>query len=284
MITHKASRMAHLFANKKVTLNMLKTSFYCSVVLILMVGCASQAHHASTERDQGIEAPKSLQELTFGTAKKSLRSISGKGKLSSEIGSNAITLTFDVEVLGQDSLLMNFQAFGLPLGTLQATPDYFVFYSILENRIYRGKPTRDNIARTIRVPLSYEEMSTLFLGNIPGGNQDFSFYEVSVADEESPTLLYVRADEEFVERVGLTADGKNLVEYSRKVPAGSTLMVSRFSEFSAENGHDLAKRIAASFPAYDATVTISFDEITCNQRAEKYWFALPQDAAVLELK
>ncbi len=258
----------------------LLTAICCGLALLLSA-CSSSPQGSENQRSS--EAP-ALNTQQFVTDRSTLNAVSGKGKLSSEIGSNAVSLSFQLDVLGSDSLLMKFQTFGLPVGTLQATPEYFVFYSTLENRIYRGKPTRDNLARTIRVPLNYDELSTLFLGNIPGGNMDFSFYETQQVENDIANQLYVRSGESFVERVGINHDGSRLVEYSRKLPDGPTLMVSRFSEFLEHDGFELASRITASFPAYDAKVIISFDEVTCNQRASKYWFAIPSDVEVLELK
>lgn len=240
----------------------MKTSVI-SFLAIFLFSCAS------VKQTAGNQSEFPLEKMAFERSN-SIVSLKGDGSIAVSLGSEHQTAQFRLALFKTDSLMMTiYGPFGVALGKLQSTSDLLQFYDAFNQQIYEGAPSQDNFQRVVRIPLSYNTISHLLRGEIPGGLAKFEL----ISTNENQT--FGRETDSTLERVIYSPEKKAILDYSKKMKAGATIISTQYSDFITSNGVSIAKKIVTHFPGQDGSIILEFHTVETNISGERYSFNLP---------
>jgi hypothetical protein len=94
-----------------------------------------------------------------------LRTLNAEANLTIETPSFNQSATVFVRLHRPDSLLLSVRGpFGINVGSALMTPTSFQFYNSLQNTLYIGEPTRENLLKFLQVDVAFADIVSWFTG------------------------------------------------------------------------------------------------------------------------
>ncbi|MBI3259133.1 MAG: DUF4292 domain-containing protein [Ignavibacteriae bacterium] len=195
----------------------------------------------------------------------------------------------DAKICSADSMCVTIHGpFGIFVGKMFATPTDFVFYDAFNNRVVTGVPNANNIAKTLRIPLSGEDFAHLMRGEAPtsfGNDQKMKEFTLSsdrLADAN--LVLFVRRSETFgAEYVLFSLKDKVITQFQKKSPEGKILLNVKYSNFKIFNDILLAQSIDIQSPENDASAIMTLSSFKINQDIPVLRFTVPKVLQTIHL-
>jgi outer membrane lipoprotein-sorting protein len=94
-----------------------------------------------------------------------IQTLSGSGTVSIESLEMAGSGSFEILLRKPDSLLLKLEGpFGIEVGSALVTRSEFTFYNSLRNQLITGSTNSENLAKTLRMKVTFEDLMNLFTG------------------------------------------------------------------------------------------------------------------------
>lgn len=239
--------------------------------VVLFYSCSSVK-----EQENQISADfKKLNQLTPNNLEFS-------GKVEVDFDGQNISLNTDIYSASSDSVLMIMKAFmGIPAAKVYIDPKTFLAYNALENKAFYGEPTKENIAKAVRIGFSYDDMLSL-LRNEPNLLMD---YKVNEAGTNSKEILYYRYfKDEYIEFVKYDIANNYISQYQQKSTENEILLNVFFEEPKLVGKRNMPHKITALIPANEGSVKFRFDEIKSVDKFDKEFnFSIPKNVTKIKL-
>lgn len=199
----------------------------------------------------------------------------GSGSLSTSGRMGSQSASFTLQALDTDSLRLEVRGpFGIFVGRLFSSPNYYCFLNGLEGEGYEGKPTAQNMENLLRIRLSHNDLATLTQCEVPGGREGLTFGGKPDSIAAVRTLPggvreYVRVD-----------DQQRVLEYRRE-EQGTVVLAVQYADYAAAGGRQQAMNVRIALPRDDARFHIAFSDVVFSPRPkQQYKFSLPPDVPV----
>lgn len=202
-----------------------------------------------------------------------LESLHADGAIYTSVQGSKEQAQFSYSLYKTDSLLLTiYGPFGIVVGKLQANPENFYYFDVLNHESYEGRPTQENFERILRIPLSHYEMALLLRGEPP-----HDFTEYSPAEPSATFPVFTRTRNGQTERLVFSHADQALIEYSRRDSRGATLALVRYADFTDEAELRLAQKVTFQFPQAQISVNLQCRSVEPNVGNRQYSFSIPQD-------
>jgi hypothetical protein len=215
--------------------------------------------------------------------KLSLKNIEIEANFTTEINGNPITLNSNLLINNLDSLQMNlYGPFGIMVGRFFADGGNFKFFNILENKVYKGKATAENIYKASGIYVSVADLIRIIRGEVPFKPNEYIFTEFQ---NDPPKALFKRIDERsFADFVVLSTENNTIIQYQRKNKSNELILNLAIGEYSKIENFDLPQNFTASFPKEKAKLNINVNKCKINEEAAKAKsFDIPSSAVIVDL-
>ncbi|MBS1537471.1 MAG: DUF4292 domain-containing protein [Bacteroidetes bacterium] len=194
----------------------------------------------------------------------------------------------DAKLCSSDSMCVTIHGpFGIFVGKMFATPSNFIFYDAFNNQAITGTPSANNIAKTLRIPLSGEDFVHLMRGEAPtSSNENISNEFTISSDRISDTnhVLFVRRSETFgAEYVLFSLKEQVILQFQKKSPDGKILLNVKYSDFTTINDIPLAQKIDIQSPENQATALMTLSDFKINQVIPSLRFTIPKGLQTIHL-
>ncbi len=194
----------------------------------------------------------------------------------------------EAKLCSSDSMCVTINGpFGIFVGKMFATPTNFVFYDAFKNRVVTGVPSADNIAKTLRIPLSGEDFVHLMRGEAPTsviGQFNCEFTESTEKSSDTNIIFFVRRSETFgAEYVLFSMKDKVITQFQKKSPEGKIQLNVKYSNFKNISGILLAQSIDIQSPENEATASMTLSSIKINRDIPSIRFSVPKGLETIHL-
>ena len=247
-------------------------------VAALLAGCGSASTVGAAHTAPAFAVVLSAVDQNQG----SLRTLTGEGELHIETPSISQSANFTLVLRKPDSLLLTVTGpFGIRVATALLTPTKFQAYSALQNTLFTGTPSPENLRKALRLNLSYDDLLALFSGG--------RFLDL---DRGAPEEIGVDGADAFYRFGNDTATRRYLVDPAssllRKVQVlgdrGQLLVEQTFADFHTEGGVTLPHRITLTQPEQRQVLMLLYDNVTPNATEVAFAFSVPSNARRVEWK
>ncbi len=134
--------------------------FALCVLVLTLQSCATRTPNLLNRSISSDEVHEIVR-----TNEERMQTATGEGTISVETSTTAQSGSFTLTLRKPDSLLVNLTGpFGIRVGSALLTRRNFWFYSGLENRLYDGDMTPQNLSRILRLDVSFDDLLNLFTG------------------------------------------------------------------------------------------------------------------------
>lgn len=244
------------------------TEWGCASGRTVAVGSTSVSFDDATERS----------DLQF----EDVQSLTGDGTLRIETSSFSQSGDFILALRKPDSIQITVEGpFGITVAQALITRTTFQAYSALENKLYTGPTSAENLRKAIRLDLGFDDVMALFTGGrvldadrrtpdesgTDGGDAFFLFRDGEVGRRYviDPTSLAIR-------KVQLL-DANGIMTFEQS-----------YADFEARDGANLPRRIRATNHARRQIISLTYNVIRPNDQDIRFSFSPPSNARRVEWK
>ena len=237
---------------------------FCLFLLLFITSCATIKKEIPTVKD----ATVSNNALTTAQTKFSdYANIRIRASIRIKFPDMSNSANAVIEMAKKDSILISITGpFGISAGKLYANPNEFIMNNNLQNMTFTGIPTEKNIMQIVNIPLSFNDLMSIFRTSISQNTNDYDYNSELSTNELSLFQLKEFSDETANERlyeeliyVNLNND---IVKMERKNILGQTIIVANFAEHSTVGKYRFANKLNLDFPILNGNVEIKISDIS----------------------
>lgn len=221
----------------------MKKVYFLILVLIIASCSTVQQHSTKTGQPLSVECSK-------------YQSFKMKGAFAGGSENESQSAQLSINIASVDSMQLTISAlFGIPVGSFYADKDYFSIYNIINNTLYEGTPSEENIRNTINIPISYNDLISTLKSTIP-----YPFIDYQEENNSNQKLFRYNRNSEFID-FALFSEDFTLTQYQRKTRDGKIVLDIVFNNYIEVGNCRLAQTIVMDFPQSKMTANLNFDKI-----------------------
>lgn len=245
------------------------------ILIILSIGLLYSCSSVKEKENIISTNFRQLNELTP-------KNLEFSGKVEIDFDGQNISLNTDIYSASSDSVLMILKAFmGIPAAKVYVDPTSFLAYNALENKAFYGEPSKENIAKAVRIGFSYDDMLSM-LRNEPNILMDYKVNESESSKEE--TLYYRYFKDDYIEFVKYDVTNNYISQYQQKSTENEILLNVFFEEPKLVGKRNMPHKVTALLPATEGSVKFRFEEIKSVDKFDKEFnFSIPASVSKIKL-
>ena len=239
---------------KKFSLYFFRKNIFFLFLLILISSCATP----KKEKKQELQIGKK-HTVIDATRFSDEANIRIRASISFRFPDMSNSANAVIEMAGRDSVLITVTGpFGISVGRLYANPSEFIMNNNLQNTTFTGVPTQENIMQIANIPLSFNDLMSIFRTSTPQNPNNYIF--------NNELLLFELAEftgglGQFQELV-FTNSNNDITRIERKNISGQTLMLANFTDHFTVGKYRFARNLNLNFPTLNGTVGIRISDIS----------------------
>ena len=257
-------------------MNCLRHAFVLLATSVLLLSCAPKRSEVllDTKATDANTLIALVQEH-----QNALLSVVGKGTVTFESPEIAGTAAFELALKKPDSLLVTFEGpFGIDLGTLFISPEKYLMYNSMENKVVTGVPSTAAIRSIIPFDLTLDQVVAAFSGSFPFPSDPQSIQTYSIDDDMF--LLSFRCGSRTC-RYWVDSRYVLVTKYEMRDEHDALIMDSVSSSFVEDGKARAPKRIRIRFPAQERQLSVSYSSITLNDPSPSFAYSIPSNARTI---
>lgn len=227
--------------------------------------------------------------VSFGAAtnhadrvQENLRSLTGDGTLHVETASFSHSGDFTLALRKPDSIQITVEGpFGIRVAQALITRNTFQAYSALENKLYVGPTSTENLRKALRLELGFDDILALFTG---GRVLDADRRLPDAAGIDGDDAFFVFRDSEVSRRYVVDAASLAIRKFQLLDRNGIMTFEQTFSDFATVDGVIVPRVIRAIQHQRRQIVTLSYAELRPNAEGFRFEFSPPGNARRVEWK
>ena len=241
-------------------------------------GCASTATVSVGSTSVSFDAAADHADR----AQDDLRSLTGDGTLSVETSSFSHSGDFTLALRKPDSIQITVEGpFGIRVAQALITRTTFQAYSALENKLYVGSTSAENLRKALRLELGFDDILALFTG---GRVLDADRRTPDAAGTDGGDAYFVFRDGDASRRYVVDAGSLAIRKFQLLDRNGIMTFEQTFSDFAAVDGVTVPRVIRAIQHQRRQIVTMRYGELRPNAEGIRFEFSPPQNARRVEWK
>ena len=202
--------------------------------------------------------------------------------LNSTMNNQSYSFKAKINIAGTDTVSMTlYGPFGITLGRLYSDMNKFIFLNVMENTLYRGSPTQDNIKKATNLSISIKDFLSLFQGKTPFDIEEYT----PIADKNDGSIVLKRIDKsDFGDFAVINKSDMKLIQYQRKDKGDLLILNSAFDKYQSSGTSSLPAKINFSMPTVGGSLIIEVEDFKTNTDAPvPIPFNIPSSVKVIDL-
>lgn len=241
------------------------------VIVFLVQSCATNKTTLSTRSISS----EQVHEIVFANQVR-MQTAKGEGTISVETPTIAQSGSFVLTLRKPDSLMVILRGpFGIKIGSALLTRKTFWFYSSLENRLFSGETSPENLSRVLRVNLNFDDLLNLFTGGV-FQQADFGKPDQTGVEESQFVLLYRKGYE--THKYYIDPQTLLITKIQNLDDQGKLLFEQRFVNFQTIDSTQVPFNIRIIQPKERRMVSVVYSDLELNAQDLAFTFTYPQNA------
>lgn len=226
---------------------------------------------SSTEIHEAVFANQSL-----------IQSMRAEGKVTIETPELAQTATFMLNLQKPDSVMLRIEGpFGIEVGAAIVTREEFLFYNILQNKVFTGSSKPENLSKILRVQVGFEDLLNLFSGGTFLPQDAASANEIIVEENQ---LVATYSDRLYKRRYWVDPNTLLIVKIQHFGADGKLFLDQRFDKHRLVGGVSIPHIVQLTLPRERRRVSISYSELALNVPPERFSIIVPINAERIRIQ
>ncbi len=229
--------------------------------------CLSFTLFCQTEK--GINQSNNILSLSY----------QAKGTINFSLPGLSFSAQFVAKIVGNDSASISFYGpMGVVLVKAYSNRNFFEYYDVFNNWAIIGNPTRENIYKSSRVPLSFSDIIYLFKGQM--------FYPLDslrIEKNDGDKILYSFRTNVFVDF--FLVENSRLVQFQKKNYEDKIIVNIAFQEYLNVGEYTLPKKYFMQLEERKGNVSINIDQIDFTIDTSKpFSFNIPKSVEIFNFE
>ncbi len=133
-----------------------------SILFPLIYGCIPSK---PTESIEILPSERLVKKLEANRRK--IKNFEGNGTVGVSTPELNTSISFNVKLIRPDSVFVDFYGpFGIDLAQAVISSNYFTFYDMMNNVVYKGRSDNDVLKRIFKVDLTFNELMDILVGSV----------------------------------------------------------------------------------------------------------------------
>lgn len=261
--------------------NFIKSISYILIFVSVAVVFSSCVPSKPVEEERVLPADRLIKKLEANRRK--IKTFIGSGTINLDSPQLTAKASFQVALKKPDSIQISFYGpFGIDLAQAIATKRDFVFYDVINNRVYRGVTKDLSLKNIFKVDLTFNELMDAFAGAV----------DLTDKLRKEPDNLTVNDDSYFLTYSDEVTGRKNLYEIlidnlaitQYKIIENPSELILQGDYRDFENFEDvpLPYQIDVNYRLMDQDIKIDYRSIKVNEELPNLTINIPEDAEIVE--
>lgn len=254
---------------------------YSLLALTISITITSCVPSKPVDEERILPADRLMKKLEANRRK--IKTFLGSGTINLDSPQLTAKASFQVVLKKPDSMRVSFFGpFGIDLAQAVATKRDFVFYDVINNRVYKGV-TRDlSLKNIFKVDLTFNELMDAFAGAV----------DLTDKLRREPDNLFVNNDsyyltysDEFTGRQSqyeILIDDLAITKYKIVETPSNAVLEGTYRDFENFDDVPLPYKININYKLMNQDINIDYRSIKVNQELPSLTFTIPEDAEVVE--
>lgn len=233
------------------------------------------------DEERILPADRLIKKLEANRRK--IKTFSGSGTINIESPQLTAKASFQVVIKKPDSMQISFYGpFGIDLAQAVATKRDFLFYDVINNRVYRGITKNLSLKNIFKVDLTFEELMDAFAGAV----------DLTDKLRREPDDLFVKNDTYYLtysdDITGrnsiyeILIDDLAITKYKIIEQPSNSILEGAYRDFDNFEDVPLPYKINVNYKLMKQDINIEYRSIKVNQDIGKLTFTIPEDAEIIE--
>lgn len=264
----------------------MKKYFIHSLIYILLVVAISLTITSCVpskpvEEERVLPADRLMKKLEANRRK--IKTFIGSGTINLDSPQLTAKASFQVLIKKPDSIRISFYGpFGIDLAQAVTTKRDFVFYDVINNRVYKGVTKDLSLKNIFKIDLTFNELMDAFAGSV----------DLTDKLRREPDNLFVKDDSYFLtysdeitgreSQYEIFIDDLAIRKYKIIEKPASSILEGTYSDFETFDDVPLPYKININYQLMNQDIDIDYRSIKVNKELPSLSFTIPEDAEVIE--
>ncbi len=259
----------------------VKTFFYTLIIISISLLFSSCVPSKPVEEERILPADRLMKKLEVNRRK--IKTFLGSGTINLDSPELTAKASFQVAIKKPDSIRISFYGpFGIDLAQAVATKRDFVFYDVINNRVYRGITKDLSLKNIFKVDLTFNELMDAFAGAV----------DLTDKLRREPDDLFVKDDTYFLTYSdGVTGrqslyeiliDDLAITKYKIVERPSNSILEGAYRDFEMFDEVPLPYKININYKLMNQKIDIDYRNIKINDELGNLSFTIPEDAEIVE--
>lgn len=254
---------------------------YSLLALTVSITITSCVPSKPVDEERILPADRLMKKLEANRRK--IKTFLGSGTINLDSPQLTAKASFQVVLKKPDSMRVSFFGpFGIDLAQAVATKRDFVFYDVINNRVYKGVTKDLSLKNIFKVDLTFNELMDAFAGAV----------DLTDKLRREPDNLFVNNDsyyltysDEFTGRQSqyeILIDDLAITKYKIVEAPSNAVLEGTYRDFETFDDVPLPYKININYKLMNQDINIDYRSIKVNQELPSLTFTIPEDAEVVE--
>lgn len=259
---------------------MKRKYFYLLLSLILSILSAC-APTKTIEKEKLISPDRLVIKLEANRRK--IKSFAGSGVINVQNKELNAKSNFEVNLKKPDSLRVDFFGpFGIELAQAVISSNGFLFYDVINNKIYKGNLKDDVLQKILKVNLSLSDVIDALTGSVNLTDKLRKEPDKFEYENKFYKLTYVDSINSLEKIYLVKADDLSISESIIQNLKGEKLLEGKFSNFKMFDNVPVPYEIRINDFRNNQQLKIEYRNINVNKELPNLYIEIPDDAKILE--
>lgn len=210
-----------------------------------------------------------------------VQSIQLEAKFKTEQKNQNISLDAEIFMKNNDSVFMDMKVlFGIPAAKLLISKDNFKSLNMMENKVYIGKPSKENLNRALKINLSFDDIISLLKVQPPG---DLSQYKKASYESPIYDLFYRLHKDEYIEYIKYDTKNNRVIQYQQKTNENKLVLNIYYNSYESNGQFNYPRNIICELPEEETKITIDISKVEELENGKVFDFKIPKNAKIIQV-
>ncbi len=249
--------------------------------VLFIAGLTSCVPSKPVEEERVLPADRLIKKLEANRRK--IKTFLGSGTINLDSPQLTAKASFQVALKKPDSIRISFFGpFGIDLAQAVTTKRDFVFYDVINNKVYRGVTKDLSLKNIFKVDLTFNELMDAFTGAVDLTDKLRREPDNLVVNENSYLLSYNNDVTGRVSQYEILVDDLAITHYKVIEKPINTILEGKYRDFDFFEEVPVPYKVNVNYTVMNQDIDIDYRSIKVNDELGALTFEIPEDAEVVE--
>ncbi|MDZ7765411.1 MAG: DUF4292 domain-containing protein [Melioribacteraceae bacterium] len=261
--------------------NIFRSVIYILIFTFIVIGFSSCVPSKPVDEERILPADRLIKKLEANRRK--IKTFLGSGRINLDSPQLTAKATFQVALQKPDSIRISFYGpFGIDLAQAVATKRDFVFYDVINNKVYRGVTKDLSLKNIFKVDLTFNELMDAFAGAVDLTDKLRREPDDLFVNDNSYFLTYSNELTGRKNQYEILIDDLAITKYKIIEEPSNIILEGSYKDFDMFEDVPLPYKIDIDYKLMNQKISIEYRNIKVNQSLPNLTINIPEDADIVE--